>query len=200
MLDHVLTITAKILCGATPRWVDCEPSTQQRIYYANHTSNLDLVVLWTALPPELRRVTRPAAAHDYWTANRLRYFTATKVFNAVLIERKKVTVRNNPLDLMLEAIGTTHSLVIFPEGRRNPGPDVGEFKSGLYHLSKKRPDIDLVPVYIDNANRVLPRGEILPVPILSCISFGPPLRVTPEESKPDFLKRAREAILALKET
>jgi len=45
----------------------------------------------------------------------------------------------------------------------------------------------------------LPRGEFLPVPLLSCISFGPPLWLERGEAKLDFLARARLAVLALKE-
>ena len=66
-------------------------------------------------------------------------------------------------------------------------------------LSKKRPDLELVPVYIDNLNRVLPRGEFLPVPLLSCITIGPPIWLEAGEPKTDFLNRAREAVLRLKD-
>jgi hypothetical protein len=56
-----------------------------------------------------------------------------------------------------------------------------------------------VPVYIDNMNRVLPRGEFLPVPLLSCITFGPPMWLEAGETKNDFLARARQAVQRLKE-
>ncbi len=198
VISDLLVGGTNLLSGATIRWVGCEPATRQRIYFANHTSNLDFVAMWAALPPPIRVLTRPAAAHDYWTINRVRHYVAAKVFNAVLIERKKVTAHNNPIDQMLEAIGDMHSLIIFPEGRRNTQPEIGEFKSGLYHLGKKRPDIDLIPVHIDNLNRILPRGEVLPVPLLSCISFGTPIRVLENEKKTDFLVRAREEVIRLR--
>jgi 1-acyl-sn-glycerol-3-phosphate acyltransferase len=102
--------------------------------------------------------------------------------------------------MMLREIGTTHSLILFPEGGRSTGEQVGEFKSGLYYLSKKRPDLELVPVHIDNMNRVLPRGEFLPVPLLSCITFGPPMWLETGDSKINFWARARAAVQRLKET
>lgn len=191
---------ANVVSGATIRWVGCQPDARQRIYFANHTSNLDFVVIWAALPKSIRKLTRPAAAHDYWTANPVRKHIVDKVFNGILIERKKVTQHNNPINLMLEALGDTHSMIIFPEGRRNTDGNVGAFKSGLYHLGKKRPDIELIPVHIDNLNRILPRGEFLPVPLLSCISFGAPMHVMENESKPAFLERAREAVVRLHES
>lgn len=199
MLSTLFIGCSRLLCGATTRWLDCQPDTRQRIYFANHTSNLDLVVLWSALPEKIRCLARPAAAHDYWTTNRLRHYLAAHVFRAILIERKKVTQHNNPIDLMLAAMGTVYSLIIFPEGGRYQGPEIGPFKSGLYHLAKKRPDLELVPVHIDNVNRILPKGEFLPVPLLSCITFGAPIRVEPAEGKTEFLTRARAAVANLQQ-
>ena len=106
-----------------------------------------------------------------------------KTYNALLVDRKEIKVHQSPVDVMLRAIGSTESLIIFPEGGRQAGETVGEFKSGLYYLSKKRPDLELMPVYIDNLNRVLPRGEFLPVPLLSSITIGPPIWLEAKESK-----------------
>jgi 1-acyl-sn-glycerol-3-phosphate acyltransferase len=88
---------------------------------------------------------------------------------------------------------------VFPEGGRNTESEIGEFKSGLYYLAKKRPDLELVPVHIDNLNRVLPRGEFLPVPLLSLVTFGPPLWLESGEPKSGFLERARESVRRLKD-
>lgn len=195
----VLAGIARLISGASVRWVGTEPDTCQRVYFANHTSHLDALVLWSALPLAVRELTRPVAAKDYWDGGRVRRYIATRIFDALLIDRKQIKVHNSPIDMMISAIGDTYSLIVFPEGGRSTGPDVGEFKSGLYHLSKKRPDLELIPVHIDNLNRVLPRGEFLPVPLLSCISFGPPMWLEANENKNDFLRRARDAVRNLKE-
>jgi len=195
----VLAVTAKILSGATTRWYDCQPDTCQRIYFGNHTSHLDALVLWAALPAAVRALTRPVAASDYWDKGPVRRYLANHVFNAVLIDRTKIKVHRSPVDLMLKAMGDRYSLIVFPEGGRSTGEEVGQFKSGLYHLSRRRPELELVPVHIDNMNRVLPRGEFLPVPLLSCLTFGPPIWLERGESKEQFLRRARQAVLRLKE-
>lgn len=194
----VLAWTAKLLSGATMRWIDCQPDTCQRVYFANHTSHLDALVLWSSLPREVRDVTRPVAARDYWQKGVTRRYMAS-LFNAILIDRTKIKVHQSPPDVMIREIGDLYSLIVFPEGSRNVEEEMGEFKSGLYYLGKKRPDLELVPVYIDNLNRVLPRGEFLPVPLLSCITIGPPIWLESGEPKADFLKRAREAVLRLKD-
>jgi 1-acyl-sn-glycerol-3-phosphate acyltransferase len=198
MMAALLAGVARFLSGASIRWMDVAPDLRQRIYFANHTSHLDAVVLWSALPPTIRALTRPVAARSYWIRTRLRRYLSERVFHAILIEREGITRDTNPLPLILREMGERYSLILFPEGKRNPGPEVGEFKSGLFHLCRARPDLELVPAYIDNLNRVLPKGEFLPVPLLSGISFGPPLRLVDGEPKAEFLARAREAVCRLK--
>ena len=195
---EVLSWIAKILSGASARRVDCHPDTCQRVYFANHTSHLDALVIWASLPSNIRRFTRPVAAKDYWDKGFVRRYLA-KSFNALLIDRKEIKVHRSPVDFMIREAGDVYSLIVFPEGGRNTTGEMGEFKSGLYYLSKKRPDWEMVPVHIDNLNRVLPRGEFLPVPLLSCITFGPPIWLEKGESKVEFLKRAQEAVTRLKD-
>ena len=195
----ILASIARVLSGASVRWIDCHPDTCQRVYFANHTSHLDALVLWSALPASIRANTRPVAAKDYWSAGVVRRYLATRVFRALLIDRTEIKVHRSPVDLMIREIGDRDSLIVFPEGGRSPGPEISEFKSGLYYLCKKRPDLELIPVHIDNMNRILPRGEVLPVPLLTCISFGPPMWLEAGEAKGDFLRRARESLRRLKE-
>jgi 1-acyl-sn-glycerol-3-phosphate acyltransferase len=99
---------------------------------------------------------------------------------------------------MLDTLRGGESLIIFPEGTRNPDGEVNPFRPGLFHIAKALPEIQLVPVFIENLNRVLPKGEILPVPMLCSVTFGEPLRLAQGEMKPDFLTRARDAMLALR--
>ncbi len=193
MIGRLLAFTTRFLTGGTPRWNGCLPDRRQRIYFANHTSNLDFVLLWSALPTVLRKTTRPVGAKDYWST-RFRGYLAKHVFRAVLIERQRVTRANNPLTPMLEALAAGSSLIIFPEGTRLSGGDLGDFKPGLHYLAAARPDVELIPVFIDNLNRVLPKGEILPVPMLCSVHFGAPVAFDAEESKATFLNRARAAL------
>jgi len=194
-----LVVLARLISGAGARWLNCQPDVNQRIYFANHTSHLDALVIWSLLPPQCRSVTRPVAARDYWETGRVRPYLAKHVFRALLIDRQNIRVHQSPVDLMLREMGDRDSLIVFPEGHRNTGEDLDEFKSGLYYLAKKRPDLELVPVHIDNLNRVLPRGEFLPVPLLSCVTFGQPIWLEHGEPKTEFLKRARESVRRLRE-
>jgi 1-acyl-sn-glycerol-3-phosphate acyltransferase len=190
---------ARILAGGNVRRVGFTPDDRQRIYFVNHSSHLDFVLVWAALPPRLRSMTRPVAAKDYWDKPGLRRYLGVKVFNAVLVERTPTAGSPNAIDVLLDGLGEQHSLIIFPEGTRGDGTTIAPFKSGLYRLGKARPDVDLIPSYINNVNRILPKGEFVPVPMLASVSFGEPMHVGDDEDKNAFLDRARNAILELRQ-
>ena len=202
----LLAAFARLLTGVRPEWRGFRPDLRQRVYFANHTSHLDALIIWATLPREVRAVTRPVAARDYWLQSATRRYFSTEVFRAVLIDRHE----NNPalplrasletIDQMLDAMGERDSLIVFPEGTRGAGADIKPFKSGLYYLASRRPELEFVPVYLDNMNRILPKGEFLPVPLLGTVTFGAPLRLDAGEAKRAFLERARQALLALKAT
>jgi 1-acyl-sn-glycerol-3-phosphate acyltransferase len=198
MLAESLAAFARIVSGTRPRWVGIAPDRRQRVYYANHTSHLDALVIWAVLPPDIRRRTRPVAARDYWMGGRIRRHLATKVFNAVLVDRAPADYHHSPLDDMVAALEEGSSLILFPEGQRGTGTEVKDFRAGLYHLAERRPDVELVPVYLTNLNRVMPRGAHLPVPLQSEAIFGAPLFLEPGESKSAFLVRSRNALMSLR--
>ena len=188
---------AKLLTGVRAVWRGSMPDTRQRVYFANHRSHGDFVLIWASLPAHLRRLTRPVAAAEYWRAGALRRYIANRVFRGVLIERKLSAHRANPVELMGAALAAGDSLIIFPEGTRNLGDTLLPFKSGIYHLAKAHPEAELVPVWIENLGRVMPKGALVPVPLLCSLTFGQPLSLAPDETRDDFLKRSREALLAL---
>jgi 1-acyl-sn-glycerol-3-phosphate acyltransferase len=189
---------ARLITAVRGEWRGSEPLPTQRVYFANHASNGDFVLLWTVLPPSLRRHTRPVAAADYWKAGFIRRFLIHDVFRGVLIDRLQREERPDPIEVMTEAVDAGGSLIIFPEGTRNTTEArLLPFKSGIYWLAKARPAIEFVPVWINNLNRVMPKGELLPIPFLCTVIFGSPVQVADDESKDAFLERARDALMAL---
>ncbi|MFL1514560.1 1-acyl-sn-glycerol-3-phosphate acyltransferase [Pseudomonas prosekii] len=193
----LITSMARTVTGARSLWMGCAPEPVQRIYFANHSSHGDFVLLWASLPPALRKLTRPVAGSDYWNKSALRRYIISRVFNGVLIDRERKDPVDNPLQPMLDALEQGHSLIIFPEGTRNLEDGLLPFKSGVYHLAKSYPQAQLIPVWIANLNRVMPKGRVLPLPLLCTTSFGAPLQLDADESKEQFLTRSREALLAL---
>lgn len=205
-LARSVAALAWLLTGATARWVGCQPELQQRVYFANHSSHLDFVVLWSSLPPALRARTRPVAGADYWRQTSFRRLLAERAFRAVLIERRLagdrpreeiVTAACRAVEATVAALDGGASLILFPEGTRGPGGMPLPFKSGLFHLCAARPAIELVPVWLDHLNRVLPKGEFVPVPLSATATFGAPMRLAPGEEREAFLERARGALVEL---
>jgi len=278
----------RLLTGAQARWYGCPPKAEQRIYFANHQSHADLVMIWAALPEELRSITRPIAARDYWANTPVKRWITTEVFNAVYVERAATATAapaaapaepeappppmraaatapqperiepsmepllplapmappvvditpeafdevqgrldlpaplpppppaappvapptvepeaaapaSDPLAPLVEALRSGDSIIIFPEGTRGHTGEPQKFKSGLYTLATMFPEVVLVPAWIDNVQRVMPKGEIVPVPILCSVTFGAPIRVEEGEERRPFLDRARAAVIALRD-
>ena len=200
LAGEAIVMFARLLTAVRGVWLGTEPTRRQRIYFANHTSNGDFVLVWAVLPPALRYRTRPVAAADYWLRSGLRAFAGRDVFRAVLIDRNPDTRDDDPVAQMVDALDDGASLIIFPEGKRNMGEEAAlPFKTGLFHVASRRPDVDLVPAWIENMNHVIPKGEIMPVPLLCSVRFGAPLHLADGEDKAAFLERARTALVALSE-
>lgn len=268
LVSAVLVTVCRLLTGIRSRWHSAPEPEKTRIYYANHSSHLDGLVIWASLPPQMRTRVHPVAAADYWLGSRLRRYLALRIFGAVLVERrpagereakpkeaytvdimpdirhgsteqahsedgstppqpensnidstllqqKHVEAEGVPLpvpdheesrpsvgkDVLLplkQALDSQHSLILFPEGTRGSGEQLNSFKSGLYHLSKAYPHVELVPVWLDNLNRVLPKGSRLVVPIICSATFGTPQPgVTEGEDKQAFLARTKAALEAI---
>lgn len=242
----------RLLTGAQARWYGCPPKAEQRIYFANHQSHVDLVMIWAALPEELRSITRPIAARDYWANTPFKRWITTEVFNAIYVERSASAPKpeakriepsldptpapasttgaiqqslalgdvagdaestsqpaeavsgtgqegTDPLAPLIEALTNGDSIIIFPEGTRGHTGEPQKFKSGLFTLAQLFPDVVLVPAWIDNVQRVMPKGEIVPVPILCSVTFGAPIKLEEGEERRPFLDRARGAVLALRD-
>jgi 1-acyl-sn-glycerol-3-phosphate acyltransferase len=193
-----ITTFARVVTGVRADWRGCRPDAKPRIYFANHCSHGDFVLIWTVLPPPLRRLTRPVAGADYWEKDAVRRFIGRRVFRAILIDRATQSRDSDPIAAMADALDQGFSLILFPEGTRNLTEDrLLPFKSGLYRLAAARPEVELVPVWIDNLNRVLPKGEVVPIPLLCTVSFGTPIHLRDAEAKAPFLDRARAGLLEL---
>ncbi len=197
----------RLLTGAQARWHGCPPKAEQRIYFANHQSHADLVMIWAALPTELRSITRPIAAKDYWTKTPFKKWITTEVFNAVYVDRER-TDGADPLQPLIDALQGGDSIILFPEGTRGAEELPQRFKSGLYNLALKFPNVVLVPAWINNIQRVIPKGEVVPVPVLCSVTFGAPMHVNRYEDDSgeprvedhaDFATRARDAVIALRD-
>ena len=198
VFGYALLGFVRLLTGAQARWYGSPPKAEQRIYFANHQSHADLVMIWAALPEELRSITRPIAARDYWTKSDFKRWITTAVFNAVYVDRERQG-DEDPLQPLIDALQSGDSLIIFPEGTRGHAAEPQAFKAGLYNLAHKYPKVELIPAWINNVQRVMPKGEVVPVPVLCSVTFGAPIHLQEGEERRVFLDRARRAVIALRD-
>jgi 1-acyl-sn-glycerol-3-phosphate acyltransferase len=197
----------RVVCGASVYCHSDLSDNVMRIYIANHTSHLDAVMIWASLPDQLRNSVRPVAAKDYWDRTPIRKYIACKLLNAVLLVRPSKTTDKNTslremiydgLNSLVDAVNEGSSLIIFPEGTRSISGEIQGFKSGIFYIAEQCQEVEFVPVYIDNLNRIFPKGEILPVPLLSRIRFGKPFKLNEGEKRRAFITRAKDNILRLR--
>lgn len=205
----LLVLVARTITTKSVRFLSRIDDARQRIYFANHTSHLDFILIWSSLPRHVRERTRPVAGRDYWQRSRFRRYYVGRVFDAVLVDRALLDTDTDSvggsvdrrgrsaLEQMLEGLGDEHSLILFPEGTRGSGESISQFRSGLYYLCRERPDVELVPVRIRGAHKVLPKGRIMPRPQESDLTFGQPMRLQEGETKTAFNERARAALRTL---
>ncbi len=198
LMRYLLLGLVRLLTGAQARWYGCPPKAEQRIYFANHQSHVDLVMIWAALPRELRQVTRAIAARDYWTRTPFKRWLTREVFNVVYVSRER-HADEDPLEPLIEALEHGDSIILFPEGTRGHAEAPQSFKAGLYNLALRFPGAVLVPAWINNVQHVLPKGEVVPVPVLCSVTFGAPIQVQPGEECKAFLDRARASVMAMRE-
>jgi 1-acyl-sn-glycerol-3-phosphate acyltransferase len=195
---QALVLFARAITAVRPEWRGAEPVVRQRVFFANHVSNGDMPILWSVLPPPIRRMTRPVAAADYWLKSPLRAFAGAEVFRAVLIDRRPEARTEDPMLAIFRALDEGWSLILFPEGQRNQGPELLKpFRSGLYRIARERPGVELIPAWIANLNSIMPKGEVIPLPLMCTVTFGAPVALEPAEDRGAFLARAGAALQAL---
>ena len=106
----VLAFIARLITGAQGHWYGSPPKAEQRIYFANHQSHFDWVLIWASLPRDLRAVTRPIAARDYWTSSKLKHWITREIFNAVYVSRVR-TADEDPLEPLVEVLQRKRTVV-----------------------------------------------------------------------------------------
>jgi 1-acyl-sn-glycerol-3-phosphate acyltransferase len=172
-------------------------SRQQFILIANHSSHLDALALLSLFPlAQLRRL-RPVAAAEYFERNWLIAWLSRAFFNILPIPRTHITAGNHPVARMKAALDAGDSLILFPEGTRGGYEQMQHFRAGIAHLVHEAPDVPVLPAYLLNLGRSLPKGEFIPVPLFAEARFGAPLR--PPGTRAEIIAQLEAAVRALQD-
>lgn len=150
------------------------PRRGPAILAPNHNSHLDALALASLYPlAELPGVVAAGAA-DYFFRNAPTAWLARHVLGAVPVARGAVR-GSDPLAACSAALAEGRVLIFFPEGSRGEPERMQPVRSGLARLAAAHPEAPVVPVYLRNFGRVLPRGDWLPVPVVCDVVIGRPL-------------------------
>lgn len=165
------------------------------VIVANHSSHLDAPSLLYALPIRLRRRTLVAAAQDYFfmRGRSLAAFVSL-VIGAIPFDRTHGSPKG--IARSSRALEQGWSILIFPEGTRSPDGQIRPFKRGAARICLAC-RVRALPVYLEGATRVLPKGVRFPRRSRITIRFGMPLRPDPNEDEASLTGRLEEAVRSL---
>lgn len=200
LIGKVILYLCRLISGVQVEIRDAKSISDTVIFYANHSSHLDAMVILSLLPEEVRKKTTIVGSIKYWQASAIRRYISNHVFKTVLIERSgegSASGAFSAISSMANVLEQGYSIIIFPEGTRGNDGTISDFKGGIYHLAKKHRSIKLIPVYLENMNRIMPKGELIIIPLLGRAVFGTPIQLLEGEHKDAFLARAKSELVDL---
>jgi 1-acyl-sn-glycerol-3-phosphate acyltransferase len=186
----------RLFIGTTFSNNDSIRNEKQYIIVANHNSHVDTMAILSSLPTKSLPYVHPVAAGDYFGKNKFTSFFFKVMVNTKLINRQnggRETI--NSMDRMLKR---GRSIIIFPEGSRGKPGVMQELKKGVAILLKNNPEIPYIPIYLDNLDKVMPKGDGMPVPHNSSINIGQARKINSEDSIESILEVMEKEIVGLK--
>ncbi|MDG2139425.1 MAG: lysophospholipid acyltransferase family protein [Flavobacteriales bacterium] len=172
---------------------------KQFILIANHNSHMDTMALMSAIPSRYIHRVHPIAARDFFGGSLFKKILMRYLVNATLIKRDRTDSENDPIDSMDKMLKKARSLILYPEGSRGIPGIMSNFKRGLGYLIQRNPEVDVIPVYLDNIYKTLPKGKNVILPYNCSITFGDPIKFESLEMD-DILHTAEKAIQKVKES
>ena len=166
---------------------------KQFILIANHNSHMDTMAIMSAIPSRYIHKVHPIAARDFFGGSLFKKILMRYLVNATLIQRDRDDPENDPIDSMDKMLKKSRSLILFPEGSRGVPGVMTKFKKGLGYLIQRNPEIKVIPVYLDNVYKTLPRGKNLILPYNCSIKFGDPIQFKSMEME-DILLSSEKAM------
>jgi 1-acyl-sn-glycerol-3-phosphate acyltransferase len=173
------------------------PVTGPAIIAANHNSHVDTLLLLTIFKARAVHLVRPAAASDYFLKDPVIGWFSRNLIGIVPVARRKAGPGEDVLAPARQALAEGAIVVVFPEGTRGDASDtMAQLKNGVARLAEAFPQAPVIPVWIQGAGRVLPKGTLIPVPMTCCVLVGEAMCW--EGRRTAFMEGLRDALLALK--
>jgi 1-acyl-sn-glycerol-3-phosphate acyltransferase len=199
---------AAVFTGADVIGAEHLPRAGPAIIAANHNSHVDTLLLLTMFPARLIGRLRPVAAADYFLRGPVIGWFSRSLIGIVPISREGRTGkggagqgsgREDVLAPAREALAAGDIVIIFPEGTRGAATDeLGPMKAGVARLAAAFPGAPVIPVWIEGAGRVLPKGAFLPAPLDCTVLVGEASRWCGDRDR--FLETLRASLEELRKS
>ena len=148
------------------------PDAGPAIVIANHNSHLDTLLLLSLFKTKLLHRLRPVAAADYFLKSGFSAWISLNLIGILPIRRDRKRGEKDPLNACYRALERGDILIIFPEGSRGAPEEMSSFKTGIARIARQFPKVPIIPIYIQNAGRALPKGKKVPVPLVFSAIVG----------------------------
>ena len=174
------------------------------VFASNHQSHFDGPAIFSALPPRWRYHLAPAMAREFfyahfhrrevgwkrWFLNSLNYLGATLAFNAFPLSQFGAGTRQT-LRYIGEVVADGYSILIFPEGDREP--EIISFRPGVAMIAA-RLELPVIPVRLEGLYNLLSPHMSWPKRGPARVSFGAPMRFSGD----DYVAMAKQLEEAVK--
>lgn len=190
---------ARLFTGADVIGREHLPVTGPAIIAANHASHVDTLMLLTLFKARTIPKVRPAAASDYFLKDPVVGWFSRNVVGIIPVARDKVKDGEDVLAPAREALQNGCIVIVFPEGTRHADEaddGLGRLKNGVARLAEAFPAAPVIPVWLQGAGRVLPKGKVIPVPMNCTVLAGSPIRW--EGRRTPFMEALREGLESLR--
>jgi 1-acyl-sn-glycerol-3-phosphate acyltransferase len=171
-----------VVLGMNVRRREGLPAKGPAVLVANHNSHLDVLALMCLFRLRLLPRLHPVAAADYFLCRRVLGWFALKIIGIIPIDRHPKGVHEDPLAGVAQGVERGDLVILFPEGSRGQPEHLGEFKSGIAHLSRRFPEVPVCPIFLHGLGKAMPRGEALLVPFVCDVFVGEPMTWTGDKA------------------
>jgi len=167
-----------------------------KIIIANHNSHLDTLFIMSLFPNKIIDKVKPVGAKDYFYSNKYISWISKNLLDIIPLDRK--VKEKDPLKSIYDSLDKGNIVIIFPEGSRGNPEELTSFKNGIHHIAKNKPDVEIIPIYMEGMGKSLPKNEALFVPFVGNVNIGKEIKFNKEEKREDFIKRLEKTMKKLK--
>ena len=168
------------------------PLGRAAVYCANHQSNIDPPILFTALHPRMHILYKSEIDAIPLLAR------AFRLGGFISVDRRNKEAAMRSIEAGAASLREGHSFLIFPEGTRSKTAEMLPFKKGGFLMALKA-GVPIVPVAVQGGRDAMKKGSKIIRPALVSIRVGAPIETAglDAQARDSLIATTRERIAAL---